>query len=99
MTNVLRCGQVTFSALTQDASKYITDIARSICETLDIEILGFGPDHQLQDIDGYYTDFFAQRQLSSLIIRPDKYIFGEAAQLRDVSRLISDLAHHIPAPA
>jgi 2-polyprenyl-6-methoxyphenol hydroxylase-like FAD-dependent oxidoreductase len=52
-------------------------------------------EHEVVDIDGDYTRFFAQGGFEAILTRPDFYIFGCAPSLRDLATLVDELQTQI----
>ena len=50
-------------------------------------------DHAIQDITGKLTRFFADTGFSSLLVRPDFYIFGGARDASEQATLLNQLHH------
>ncbi|MBC8732291.1 bifunctional 3-(3-hydroxy-phenyl)propionate/3-hydroxycinnamic acid hydroxylase [Paraburkholderia sp. UCT2] len=54
---------------------------------------------ELVDLDGTYRNFWATTGATTLLARPDHYLFGVAADEDDVRALIDDFLAQIPRPA
>jgi 3-(3-hydroxy-phenyl)propionate hydroxylase len=53
----------------------------------------------LVDVDGTYEDFWKATGATTLLARPDHYLFGVAAAEGEVRALVDDFLNQVPAPA
>jgi 2-polyprenyl-6-methoxyphenol hydroxylase-like FAD-dependent oxidoreductase len=47
------------------------------------------------DVDGEYAAYFAQRSIEAVVVRPDFYVYGAVAALRDLPALADDVARRL----
>ena len=47
------------------------------------------------DLRGTYTRWFRERALRAVVMRPDYYVFGAAADLRDLPAVVDSLRHQL----
>ena len=50
------------------------------------------------DLDGAYLPYLAEAGVLGILVRPDFYVFGGAADRADLCRLVEDLRHQLAAP-
>ncbi len=53
------------------------------------------PGRVLLDVSGKYKRFFAEHDVTAVIVRPDYYVFGAVRDLIDVPQLVASLASHL----
>ena len=89
---VLTHGFDAISALTADQLKFL--------ERIDAQIVQIGASDVTDsaiaaDVTGAYGTYFAQHNLSALIVRPDFYVFGGATASNDFGALVDDLSNQL----
>ncbi|GAA4701001.1 bifunctional 3-(3-hydroxy-phenyl)propionate/3-hydroxycinnamic acid hydroxylase [Pseudonocardia yuanmonensis] len=65
---------------------------------LGVQVLHLG-DGGVVDVEGTYRDYLAEHGATTLLSRPDVYLFGLAAGADDSLALVDDLLAQTPAPA
>jgi len=58
-------------------------------------IVTVGPGGDFQDVDGTYTEWFADRGVSAALQRPDFYLFGTTSSGEGIAALISELQQRL----
>ena len=61
---------------------------------LNIRVVALSSDGS-SDLDGRYDAFLREHGLVAMLVRPDFYLFGGAAELSEVDRLLQDLADQV----
>lgn len=51
----------------------------------------FGPESQLEDLDGTYARWFEEQEIEVALLRPDHYVFGTSATIEGAQRLLDRL--------
>lgn len=50
------------------------------------------------DVDGTYQDFWKATGATTLLARPDHYLFGIAAEQDEIRAMVDDFLHQVPSP-
>jgi len=71
--------------------------ARSVLEDLHVRIVTVSDrraasDEQFADTQGQILPFMAQCDINAMLLRPDHYLFGGAKNVRDLEKLVAELA-------
>lgn len=82
-------------ALIVKAGKPISDSAKAICADRGIAIVTVADrrvatDDQIGDTQGQFGRFMAEKGISAMLVRPDFYLFGGAADAAGVDRMLAD---------
>lgn len=70
---------------------------RSLISRLGVQYLAFDGASGIRDLDGRMVSFMKDRGWSAMIVRPDFYVYGGAAQGEDVNALLGDLMEDLTA--
>jgi 3-(3-hydroxy-phenyl)propionate hydroxylase/flavoprotein hydroxylase len=87
-------------ALDDDPAAHLSPYQLAIIQSLDIKLVTFGSQSapgRATDLDAKYRRFMTGHGLGVMLTRPDFYIFGGAAAMRDAGALIEALAQNLLA--
>ncbi len=85
-------GGFTLIALGGDPLESIEPEHRALLETLDVKIASLGPGADgLRDADGRLTAWLREHAVHAVLVRPDFYVFGSAADPGGLGALLEDL--------
>jgi len=97
---VLLCGEDPAALLSEEERQYLDTLGARL-----VRVLPEGTDSgaadagSVVDTDGVYLPFLAETGSTAVLVRPDHYAFGGAADRAGVSRLVAELRAGLGAPA
>lgn len=97
---VLLCGEDPSALLSEEERQYLDTLGARL-----VRVLPEGTDSgtadagSVVDTDGVYLPFLAETGSTAVLVRPDHYAFGGAADRAGVSRLVAELRAGLGAPA
>jgi 2-polyprenyl-6-methoxyphenol hydroxylase-like FAD-dependent oxidoreductase len=93
-------GGFTLIAAAGDPLEALDGRDRALLEALEARVVSLDPSAGcgMRDADGRLTGWLLEHRAHAVLVRPDFYVFGSAADATDVPALIDDLRSQLPVP-
>lgn len=78
------------SYLDQEQINFMENIGTKFIEISESEVTG---SDAIVDFEGKYNQFFKEKGIEVVLVRPDYYIFGSTSSVENLSELVDDLNH------